>query len=147
MRDGPPQWWAEFVATFGLLTTIAGAVRYTPQAAAYLVALYITAAYWFTASTSFANPAVTIARSLTSSFAGINLGRAAALHVHNVKIRNNLAGSLGSGIVVQPQDSYTELYVSDSIITGNDGTNSTSAGIEINPIGPVSINAFISRVA
>jgi glycerol uptake facilitator-like aquaporin len=71
LRDGPAQWFAEFVATFGLITTIAGAVRFSPQAAAYLVALYITAAYWFTASTSFANPAVTVARSLTDSFAGI----------------------------------------------------------------------------
>jgi glycerol uptake facilitator-like aquaporin len=71
LRDGPAQWWAEFVATFGLMLTIASTVRYTPAAAAYLVGLYITAAYWFTASTSFANPAVTIARSLTNSFAGI----------------------------------------------------------------------------
>jgi glycerol uptake facilitator-like aquaporin len=71
LRDGPAQWWAEFVATFGLMLTIAGAVRYTPAAAAYLVGLYITAAYWFTASTSFANPAVTIARAMTDSFAGI----------------------------------------------------------------------------
>ena len=71
LRDGSAQWWAEFVATFGLMLTIAGAVRYTPAAAAYLVGLYITAAYWFTASTSFANPAVTIARSITDSFAGI----------------------------------------------------------------------------
>jgi glycerol uptake facilitator-like aquaporin len=71
LRDGPAQWFAEFVAAFGLITTIAGAVRYTPQAAAYLIGLYITAAYWFTASTSFANPAVTIARSMTESFAGI----------------------------------------------------------------------------
>jgi glycerol uptake facilitator-like aquaporin len=70
LRDGPAQWWAEFVATFGLMLTIAGAVRYTPAAAAYLVGLYITAAYWFTASTSFANPAVTVARALTQSFAG-----------------------------------------------------------------------------
>jgi len=71
LRDGPAQWFAEAVATFGLLATIAGAVRYSPEAAAYLVALYITGAYWFTASTSFANPAVTVARSLTDSFAGI----------------------------------------------------------------------------
>lgn len=71
LRDGPAQWWSEFVATFGLVVTIAGAVRYSPQAAAYLVALYIVAAYWFTASTSFANPAVTIARAMTDSFAGI----------------------------------------------------------------------------
>ncbi len=71
LRDGPAQWWAEFVATFGLMLTIAGAVRYTPTSAAYLVGLYITAAYWFAASTSFANPAVTIARAMTNSFAGI----------------------------------------------------------------------------
>jgi len=71
LRDSPAQWWSEFVATFGLIVTIAGAVRNSPQAAAYLVALYIVAAYWFTASTSFANPAVTIARAMTDSFAGI----------------------------------------------------------------------------
>ncbi|HLY05054.1 MAG TPA: MIP/aquaporin family protein [Rhizomicrobium sp.] len=71
LRDGPAQWWAEFVATFGLLATIAGTLRFSPGAVAWLVALYITAAYWFTASTSFANPAVTIARTMTDSFAGI----------------------------------------------------------------------------
>lgn len=71
LRDGPAQWWAEFVATFGLIATIAGAVRYTPGATAYLLGLYISAAYWFTASTAFANPAVTVARSMTNSFAGI----------------------------------------------------------------------------
>ena len=71
LRDGPAQWWAEFVATFGLMLTIAGAVRHAPASAAYLVGLYITAAYWFTASTSFANPAVTVARAMTNSFAGI----------------------------------------------------------------------------
>jgi glycerol uptake facilitator-like aquaporin len=70
LRDGPALWWAEFVATFGLMITIAGSARYASNAA-YLVALYIVAAYWFTASTSFANPAVTIARALTDSFAGI----------------------------------------------------------------------------
>jgi glycerol uptake facilitator-like aquaporin len=71
LRDGPAQWWSEFVATFGLLVTIAGAIRYSPQSAPTLVGLYITAAYWFTASTSFANPAVSLARALTDSFAGI----------------------------------------------------------------------------
>jgi glycerol uptake facilitator-like aquaporin len=71
LRDGPAQWLSEFVATFGLVLTIAGAVRYSPQSAAYLVALYIVAAYWFTASTSFANPAVTVARAMSDSFAGI----------------------------------------------------------------------------
>jgi glycerol uptake facilitator-like aquaporin len=71
LRDGPAQWLAEFVATFGLLITIAGAIRGAPQSTPMLVGLFITAAYWFTASTSFANPAVSLARSLTDSFSGI----------------------------------------------------------------------------
>jgi glycerol uptake facilitator-like aquaporin len=71
LREGPAQAFSEFVATFGLIATIAGAVRFRPSITPLLVGLYITAAYWFTASTSFANPAVTIARSLTDSFAGI----------------------------------------------------------------------------
>ncbi len=70
-RSGPGQWLAEFVATFGLLLTILGCVARTPAAVPYAVGLYITSAYWFTASTSFANPAVTIARSLSDTFAGI----------------------------------------------------------------------------
>ena len=70
LRDGPSQWLSEFVATFGLLLTIAGCAR-KPDTTPALVGLYIAAAYWFTASTSFANPAVTIARALTDSFAGI----------------------------------------------------------------------------
>jgi glycerol uptake facilitator-like aquaporin len=65
------QWVAEAVATFGLLTTIFGGLRYHAASIPMIVGLYITAAYWFTASTSFANPAVTIARSLTDTFAGI----------------------------------------------------------------------------
>jgi glycerol uptake facilitator-like aquaporin len=71
LRDGPSQWLAEFIATFGLLGTIAGSIRFSPALTPALVGLYITAAYWFTASTSFANPAVTIARALSDSFAGI----------------------------------------------------------------------------
>ena len=70
LREGPSQWLSEFVATFGLLLVIAGSAR-KPDTTPALVGLYIAAAYWFTASTSFANPAVTIARSLTDSFAGI----------------------------------------------------------------------------
>ena len=70
-RTGPAQWFAEFVATFGLLVTILAVVRFRIEAIPYAVGLYITAAYWFTASTSFANPAVTIARALTNTFAGI----------------------------------------------------------------------------
>ena len=70
-RSGLGQWLAEAVATFGLLLTVFGCVAQRPQAVPYAVGLYITAAYWFTASTSFANPAVTIARSLSDTFAGI----------------------------------------------------------------------------
>jgi len=70
-RTGTGQWLAEFVATFGLLVTILGCVARTPAAVPYAVGLYITSAYWFTASTSFANPAVTIARSLSDTFTGI----------------------------------------------------------------------------
>jgi glycerol uptake facilitator-like aquaporin len=70
-RTGPGQWLAESVATFGLLLTIMGCGARTPSAVPYAVGLYITSAYWFTASTSFANPAVTIARSLSDTFAGI----------------------------------------------------------------------------
>ncbi|MEY4966161.1 MAG: hypothetical protein RL274_1744 [Pseudomonadota bacterium] len=71
LRDGPPQLLAEFIATIGLLATIAGAIRFVPSSTPMLVGLYITGAYWFTASTSFANPAVTLARALTDSFSGI----------------------------------------------------------------------------
>jgi glycerol uptake facilitator-like aquaporin len=73
-RNGFGQWFGEFVATFGLIGTILGCVRFKPDAVAMAVGLYITSAYWFTASTSFANPAVTIARSLSDTFAGIAPG-------------------------------------------------------------------------
>ena len=71
LRWGTGQWIAEATATFGLLLTIFGGLRFNPAAIPTLVGLYITSAYWFTASTSFANPAVTIARSLSNTFAGI----------------------------------------------------------------------------
>jgi glycerol uptake facilitator-like aquaporin len=70
-RTGTGQWLAEAVATFGLVLTIFGCAARTPASLPYAVGLYITSAYWFTASTSFANPAVTIARSLSDTFAGI----------------------------------------------------------------------------
>ena len=70
-RSGFGQALAEAVATFGLIATILAGVKFRPDAVAWLVGLYITAAYWFTASTSFANPAVTVARALTDTFAGI----------------------------------------------------------------------------
>jgi len=81
VRSGFGQWFAEAVATFGLLLTILGCVARAPAAVPYAVGLYITAAYWFTASTSFANPAVTLARALSNSFAGIAPGGVAAFIV------------------------------------------------------------------
>ncbi len=71
LRTGGAQWFAEAVATFGLVATILGCVRFRTDAVPFAVGLYITAGYWFTASTSFANPAVTLARSLTDTFSGI----------------------------------------------------------------------------
>ena len=70
-RTGLGQWLGEGIATFGLILTILGSVRYRPGWVPATVALYIVAAYWFTSSTSFANPAITVARSLSDTFAGI----------------------------------------------------------------------------
>ena len=89
IRTGVSQWLAESVASFGLLLTIFGCVARAPASIPYAVGLYITAAYWFTASTSFANPAVTIARSLSNTFAGIEPSNVAAFIV---------AQSLGAGV-------------------------------------------------
>jgi glycerol uptake facilitator-like aquaporin len=89
-RTGGAQWLAEFVATFGLLLTILGCAARNAAAIPYAVGLYITAAYWFTASTSFANPAVTIARSLSDTFAGIAPGGVVAF------IAAQLAGMLAA---------------------------------------------------
>src|SRR5205814_10254975 len=71
VRDGAAQLLSEFVATFGLLATIWGTARTRPAAVPFAVGAYITAAYWFTSSTSFANPAVTLARAASNTFAGI----------------------------------------------------------------------------
>ncbi len=90
VRSGSAQWFSEGVATFGLLLTIFGCVARAPATVAYAVGLYITAAYWFTASTSFANPAVTIARSLSDTFAGIAPSGVAAFIVAQ------LAGTLAA---------------------------------------------------
>ena len=75
-RTGMGQWLGEAIATFGLILTILGTVRHRREWVAPAVALYITAAYWFTSSTSFANPAITVARSLSHTFAGISPGNA-----------------------------------------------------------------------
>lgn len=74
LREGPAQWFSEFVASFGLVATILGTSRARPEAVPMAVALYIGSAYWFTGSTSFANPAAAIGRALTNSFAGIAPG-------------------------------------------------------------------------
>src|SRR5205823_3968940 len=71
IRTGGAQWFAEAIAAFGLVATILAGIRFQQSAVPWLVGLYITAAYWFTASTSFANPAVAIARSFTNTFSGI----------------------------------------------------------------------------
>lgn len=71
LRDGPALGLSELVATFGLIGTILASLRFRPEATAWMVGLYIASAYWFTASTSFANPAVTLARSLSDTFAGV----------------------------------------------------------------------------
>jgi glycerol uptake facilitator-like aquaporin len=89
-RTGPGQWLAEAVATFGLVVTVFGCMARTPASVPYAVGLYITSAYWFTASTSFANPAVTIARSLSDTFAGIAPSGVAAF------IAAQLAGMLAA---------------------------------------------------
>ena len=80
-RTGTSQWISEFVATFGLIATILGLIKSRPEAIPFAVGLYITAAYWFTSSTSFANPAVTIARGFSNTFAGIDPSHVAAFIV------------------------------------------------------------------
>ena len=78
-RTGPGQWFSEIVATFGLVATILGTVRWRPETVPFAVGLYISAGYWFTASTSFANPAVTVARAFTDTFSGISPPKAAII--------------------------------------------------------------------
>lgn len=101
-RTGSAQWLSEIVATFGLLFVIAGGLRHRPDAVPALVAAYITGAYFFTASTSFANPAVTIARSLTDSFAGILPGHAPAF------IAAQIVGAVLAAIVLPRLFSQTD---------------------------------------
>ena len=94
-RTGSGQWLGEAIATFGLVLTIWGTAKYRPTAIPASVALYITAAYWFTSSTSFANPAITVARSLTDSFSGIAPGDAPGF------IIAQLAGAALAALVVR----------------------------------------------
>lgn len=102
LRDGQGQWAGEAVATFGLVLTIIGTARMRPDnipasVAAYIVAAYIVAAYWFTSSTSFANPAITVARSLSDSFAGIAPSCVPAFVA--AQIVGAIAAQLASGII------------------------------------------------
>ena len=94
LRDGPGQAFSEFVATFGLIAAILGSLRFRPEATPLIVGLYITSAYWFTASTSFANPVVTLARTMSDSFAGIAPSSAPAF------ILAQLLGALGALVVM-----------------------------------------------
>ena len=100
-RTGGAQWLAEVVATFGLVGTIFACLRARPEAVAWMVGLYITAAYWFTASTSFANPAVTLARSFTDTFSGIAPGDAPAFIV--AQCVGGVLAAVGAGWLFRPQ--------------------------------------------
>jgi glycerol uptake facilitator-like aquaporin len=92
-RSGVSQWFAEAVATFTLVIAILGGVRYAPQSIPWLVGLTITAAYWFTSSTSFANPAVTLARGFTTTFAGISIN-----HVPGFITAQLIGAAIATGI-------------------------------------------------
>jgi glycerol uptake facilitator-like aquaporin len=85
-RTGLSQWWSEGIATFGLLFVIFGGIKSRPDAVPTLVAIYITGAYWFTSSTSFANPAVTIARGFSDTFAGIYPGHIVAFIIVQIVV-------------------------------------------------------------
>jgi glycerol uptake facilitator-like aquaporin len=99
-RSGASQWLAEAVATFSLVLTILGGIRYAPQSIPWLVGLVITAAYWFTASTSFANPAVTLARGLTTTFAGIAINHVPAFVV--AQLAGAVLGAVVASVLFQP---------------------------------------------
>jgi glycerol uptake facilitator-like aquaporin len=100
-RSGASQWLAEAVATFSLVLTILGGVRYAPHSIPWLVGLVITAAYWFTASTSFANPAVTLARGLTTTFAGIAINHVPAFVV--AQLAGAVLGAVVASVLFQPR--------------------------------------------
>ena len=100
VRSGLSQWFAEAVATFTLVLTILGGLRYARPAIPWLVGLTITAAYWFTASTSFANPAVTLARGFTTTFAGIAMNHVPAFIV--AQLIGAAIGALVSSVLFRP---------------------------------------------
>jgi glycerol uptake facilitator-like aquaporin len=104
-RTGTGQWAGEFIATFGLVFVILGTSRHRPQAVPASVALYIVAAYWFTSSTSFANPAITLARALSDSFAGIAPADAPAFVL--AQLCGALAAMLAGQIIFSPAEPST----------------------------------------
>lgn len=112
-RTGPGQWLSEIVATFALVLTILGTLRSRPDAVPVAVALVIVAAYWFTASTSFANPAVTIARSLSNSFAGIAPANVAGF------VAAQMLGALLGWIVAERVFGWTPLPQEEPSLSGH----------------------------
>jgi glycerol uptake facilitator-like aquaporin len=107
VRTGIGQWFAESVATFGLLLTILGTFQASPKTVAVNVGLYITAAYWFTASTSFANPAVTIARAFSDTFAGIRLADVVPFII--AQLVGALLAMLVAGWLFRPAQTHTKI--------------------------------------
>lgn len=108
VRTGPGQWLAEFVATFGLVGAILCVGKSRPTSVAYAVGLYISAAYWFTSSTSFANPAVTAARALSDTFAGIDAANAPAFVIAQFAGAFVALWFFGWLLESQPEDRYQE---------------------------------------
>jgi glycerol uptake facilitator-like aquaporin len=100
-RSAPSQWLAEAVAAFSLALTILGGLRFSPQSIPWLVGLVVTAAYWFTASTSFANPAVTLARGFTTTFAGIAINHVPAFIVS--QLIGAAAGAVVGSVLFAPE--------------------------------------------
>jgi glycerol uptake facilitator-like aquaporin len=110
LRDGPAQAFSEFVATFGLILTILATLRFRPAFTPMAVGLYITAAYWFTASTSFANPAVTLARSLSDTFAGIAPASAPAFIAAQV-IGAGVAAVVAKWLLTEARVATTSVFI------------------------------------
>lgn len=116
-RTGPSQWFSETLATFGLVATILGTLRWRPDAVPFAVGLFITAGYWFTASTSFANPAVTIARALTDTFSGIS-----PAHVPAFVIAQFVGALLATGLFAWLLAPVTGRIEDEKILTAESGS-------------------------
>jgi glycerol uptake facilitator-like aquaporin len=114
VRSGPAQLFSEFLATFGLLSVIWGCVRHRPSAIPFAVGAYITAAYWFTSSTSFANPAVTLARCATNTFAGIRPADVSGF------VAAQLTGAFAATLLFQWLIPYRSTEASDVVVERKD---------------------------